>query len=289
MLRSFRGLALAAAVACGLAAAGQAAAAYTPKLSVSTNDDGTTLSFAVPATDDPTAQVAFYVPADWNTNVSLIEGEPVGTVQAKATAADLGNSVLPLTGTITAAVATTSITFAGATVPLSALAAQCGGTPSAYWLLNLSASGQTLTVPIFITNVLAGDPLEAFVAATLRICLPPPDVPAGTPGRAAFGAKLTEATLNVTAGFTSGAASRRRTRRGPARGTPPGRSSSSRSTASRRRSPSRRKRRARRRPSSRASSPRAARRSSAHPSRSWRAPRWSARSRPSPTGATRGP
>src|SRR5581483_2551126 len=31
----------------------------------------------------------------------------------------------------------------------------------------------------------------------LAICLPPPDVPSGTPGRAAFGAKLIEANLTL--------------------------------------------------------------------------------------------
>ena len=33
----------------------------------------------------------------------------------------------------------------------------------------------------------------AFASFTIQVCLPPPDVPAGTPGRATFGAKLVDA------------------------------------------------------------------------------------------------
>src|SRR5207302_1917715 len=37
----------------------------------------------------------------------------------------------------------------------------------------------------------------------LQVCLPPPDVPAGTPGRSAFGAKLFHAKLTLTNVFTT--------------------------------------------------------------------------------------
>src|SRR5256885_9771 len=41
---------------------------------------------------------------------------------------------------------------------------------------------------------------EASLGATkLVVCLPPPDVPVGTPGRATFGAKLLSATFSASA------------------------------------------------------------------------------------------
>ena len=51
-------------------------------------------------------------------------------------------------------------------------------------------------------------PQTAFGPAYIQICLPPPDVPAGTPGRATFGAKVYSAELAVNGVFsaaTSGA------------------------------------------------------------------------------------
>jgi hypothetical protein len=81
----------------------------------------------------------------------------------------------------------------------------CTGTAThtAFWILNLSASGQTLQVPAFIDDIPLTNPLSSTANTRIQICLPPPDVPAGTPGRAALGAKVVSATLNLTDVFSA--------------------------------------------------------------------------------------
>ena len=90
-------------------------------------------------------------------------------------------------------------------MPLGAAAIACTGTAThgAYWVLNLSASGQTLQVPAFVDDVPLTVPLSTVANNTIKICLPPPDVHAGTPGRASLGAKLVSATLNITDIFSA--------------------------------------------------------------------------------------
>ena len=185
--------------ACGLALVmtGPAAAALTPRLSASTSASASSIGYSQGATDDPVAKITFYVPSGFTALLAQPEGEQVGTVSATALAADLGNANLPLRGTIVAATATTTVTVSGQAVPLGAAATQCTGTAvhSAYWILNLTASGQTLQVPAYVDDVPLTSPLSDLANNSIQICLPPPDVPAGTPGRATFGAKLVSATL----------------------------------------------------------------------------------------------
>ncbi len=77
-------------------------------------------------------------------------------------------------------------------------------TPLATWVMVLTAAGQTLTVPTYLArrSRAAGSLGPAFIA----ICLPPPDVPVGTPGRATFGAKVYSAELTINGVFSSVAA-----------------------------------------------------------------------------------
>jgi hypothetical protein len=197
---------LAAPVVVALAFASAAAATVTPSFSATTTAQATIVSYAQQTGDDPVAALTFYVPVDYAALLAQPEGETVGTVSGTAIAADLANTPLQLKGNITAALATTTVSFAGATVPLSALAAIC--TPSvpvhtAYWILNLSASGQTLQVPAYVDDVPLSSPLANVANNAITICLPPPDVPAGTPGRASLGAKLVSATLSVTDVFSA--------------------------------------------------------------------------------------
>jgi len=71
-------------------------------------------------------------------------------------------------------------------------------------VLVLAAAGQTLEVPVFVDTT-SGP--EAQIGSTkIQVCLPPPDLPPGTPGRAAFGAKLFEATLALRNVFTNAGA-----------------------------------------------------------------------------------
>jgi hypothetical protein len=188
----------------GLALASPAWAAYAPRFGASSNDTSATFTYIQAASDDPAAQLIFYIPVDYVADLGDV-GFSVGKATAKATAADLGGSTLSLDGTIDPANATDTVSYGGANITLSAGATACTGTAThdAFWVLNLKASGNTLQVPVYVDRVPTTDPLVAVAWFRLTACLPPPDVPAGTPGRAAFGAKLTEATLNLE-GTTAG-------------------------------------------------------------------------------------
>jgi hypothetical protein len=95
---------------------------------------------------------------------------------------DLAGGLFPLTGKVVVA--------NPADPAIIAAAARCtpGVSNQATWVLNASLQGQTISIPVFVNKV---GPL-----VTQQICLPPPDVPVGTPGRATLGAKI------VTADFT---------------------------------------------------------------------------------------
>jgi hypothetical protein len=196
---------LAAPLVIALALVSTAAAGITPLFSATTTADATVVSYSQLPGDDPIAAVTFFVPVDYAALLAQPEGEVVGTVTAAAIAADLANSPLALKGTIVAASATTTITSSGASVALGTAAVACTGTAThgAYWVLNLSAAGQTLQVPAFVDDVPLTIPLSSIANNTITICLPPPDVPAGTPGRASLGAKLTSATLRITDVFSA--------------------------------------------------------------------------------------
>ena len=164
----------------GLAFAGSALASYGPKIVISSNDDySLSAGVVVPNTDDPTAKVAIYIPSQYT--VATAAPGKLGSVTATASAADLGGAVLPLTGELDA-IAPTAAT--------AAAAQQCGVTPAQTWNLHLTAAGQALDIPMFVVaSQVPGYPWS------LVVCLPPPDVPVGTPGRATFGAKLLSATF----------------------------------------------------------------------------------------------
>src|SRR4051794_22095463 len=100
MRKATRTAALGCAGAFALAAAGQALAAYTPKLVVQQGGGGTTIHLAIPSTDDPTSRLVFYAPAGTGANLSASAGSTIGTLDAKAAAGALGGATLPLTGTV---------------------------------------------------------------------------------------------------------------------------------------------------------------------------------------------
>jgi hypothetical protein len=189
MKRTIRIALLAGAVFASLAFAGSALASFAPKIVVSATTPGaaggaTRLGVLVGNADDPTAKATFYIPSAYQVGVPNA-GTTLGDVTATAAAADLGGAILPLTGNLLAA-APTSAT--------NAAAAACGVTPAQTWDLHLTAAGQVLDIPMFVTtSALPGYP------NALVVCLPPPDVPSGTPGRAVFGAKLLSATFTSSA------------------------------------------------------------------------------------------
>jgi hypothetical protein len=184
----------AAAAAATLVFAGGALAANTGKFTVSYSPTkagstgSTTIHFETPQTDDAIAAVTIFT----GTNFVNGGGAPntqIGKVDATAFAHD-ANLVLPLSGPVTT------------DDPAKHTADACSpGSNFAVWVMNLSAAGQTLPIPIYVNK--ATGPGAALGAYSLKICLPPWDVPAGTPGRSFQGAQLLDATLTLDKIFTA--------------------------------------------------------------------------------------
>jgi hypothetical protein len=193
MKKTIRIALLACAAVSSLAFAGTALASFAPKLVLSpatpsTSGGATRVGVVVGNADDPTAKVSFYVPTTYQVGTPAA-GTKLGDVTATAAAADLGGAVLPLTGELDAIAPTAATTAA---------AQACGVTPAQTWNLHLTAAGQALDIPLFVVAA-AGPEVASGYTTKLVVCLPPPDVPVGTPGRATFGAKL------LSASFTSSA------------------------------------------------------------------------------------
>ena len=185
-----------------LAFASQAFAAYTPKLAVQMGTAGTTIHLTIPSTDDPTALLVFYAPAGTVANLGATAGTTIGTLDAKAAAGALGGATLPLTGTVEARAADGTYLSSGVQVPLAAAATRCTGTAThaGFWVLKLTAAGQTLEVPLFVDPVSGA--LAVAASYSLTVCLPPSDIPESL-GGAAFGAKVFEANFTVKGVFTA--------------------------------------------------------------------------------------
>jgi hypothetical protein len=145
--------------------------------------DSTTIHVSIPQTTDGIAAVQIYVPSGYGATLGQPAGTSIGNVDATALAHD-GGLTLPLSGPVTT------------DDPSKTTANLCSpGTNAAVWNMNLSVAGQTLVVPIYV-NPTTG-PETALGAYKLKICLPPWDVPVGTPGRAFNGAQLLDAKFTV--------------------------------------------------------------------------------------------
>jgi hypothetical protein len=174
-----------------LVAVPAAMASYTSaKLEVTQAGAVTTVKASLDPNDDPTARVAISAPAGTQLTTNQAPGTVLGPVQAIVKALDLAGADLPLAGQLVVA--------APGQVPPATQAACIGSTtPLATWVMVLTAAGQTLTVPTYLLPQSNPQLGPAFIA----ICLPPPDVPAGTPGRATFGAKVYSAQLAINGVF----------------------------------------------------------------------------------------
>ncbi|MDQ3066488.1 MAG: hypothetical protein M3R12_04965 [Actinomycetota bacterium] len=212
MSRTIRILLLGLVSALALSSAGTALAAFnTPRLVVSDAKPvgSLTINYTQSATDDPVAKLTFYAAPEYNASVTRPAGTTIGTVTAQGTAADLGGALLPLTGTVQVRAANGTYLSGSTQVPIAAAATQCTGTAThtAFWVLILQAAGQTLELPVFVDSPAAppraGVDASQFASASIQACLPPPDVPAGTPGRATFGFKLTQVAFRVNSVFTT--------------------------------------------------------------------------------------
>ena len=192
MRKTIRAALFAAALLAALAFADSAFASFAPKLVVSNDTGGVSITVSVSNSDDPTSRVAIYVPAGYTVNPPAL-GSKLGDVVATASAADLGGAVLPLTGELDA------ISESALSPSAKASEASCiqGGTPSAIWDMHLAAAGQTLDIPMYVVPTTGVEQTAGI--AKIVTCLPPPDVPASNPNRAVFGAKLLSATFTTTA------------------------------------------------------------------------------------------
>jgi len=212
MNKAIRTLVLAVVSAIALSSAGTALAAYTtPKLLVTDAPPSTTINFTQEATDDPTAKLTFYAPPEYSASLTQPAGQTIGTVTAQGTAADLGGALLPLTGTVQVRAASGTYLSGTTQVPIATASQMCTQTTThtAYWVLILQAAGQTLELPVFVDSPAIGPQgtsAAAYASASIQACLPPPDVPVGTPVRATFGFKLTQVDFKVN-GVFSGATS----------------------------------------------------------------------------------
>ena len=176
-----------------------AMAAYTsPKLEVTQTAAGVVVKASLDPNDDPTAAVLIVAPNGTQLTTSQAPGTVLGPVKAIVKALDLAGADLPLEGQL--------IVAAPGQIPAATQAACIGPAvaPLAIWVMVLTAAGQTLQVPTYLVKT--GGALAQIGPAVIAICLPPPDVPAGTPGRATFGAKVYSAELAINGVFSSVAA-----------------------------------------------------------------------------------
>jgi hypothetical protein len=161
-----------------------------PKLGSSST---TLIHVAVAQTSDAVAQINIYTGANVAVNLGAAPGTTIGSVEAVVVAHDQGGITLPAAGNV--------ITDD----PAKHASDACSpGANQAVWIMNVSVGGQTLPIPIYVNKTTGA--AQALGAYNLKICLPPWDVPAGTPGRAAFGAQLTDARLTLKSIFTAPAA-----------------------------------------------------------------------------------
>jgi hypothetical protein len=178
-----------------LAFASAAFAANTASISVwhtpmvLAGSSSTTIHVSVPQATDGIAAVNIFVPSGYGATLNQPAGTGIGNVDATALAHD-GGLTLPLTGPVTT------------DDPAKHTTDACSpGTNAAVWNLNLSVAGQTLVVPVYVNPTVG--PATALGAYKLTICLPPWDVPVGTPGRAFEGAQLLDAKFTVNKIFTT--------------------------------------------------------------------------------------
>jgi hypothetical protein len=191
---------VAAASIATLASANAALAANTGSVTVwhtpqtLANSESTSIHVTVPQSTDPIARFNIYSAAGYTLNTSQAAGATIGTVDATALARDNGLT-LPLSGPV--------VTSDPATTANRTGSVQCAGAPQsqAVWIMNLGVAGNTLAIPLYVNPAVG--PERTLGGYKLSICLPPPDVPAGTPGRAFQGAQLLDALLTLKNVFTT--------------------------------------------------------------------------------------
>jgi hypothetical protein len=195
MNRATRAALAAAAIGAMLAFAGGAFAANTGTIAVwhtpmvLGGSSSTTIHISVPQTTDPIAAANIYVPSGYTLNLGPA-GANIGSVEATAFSRDT-SLTLPLSGTVT--------TDPPSSHTSDSTACARTATSAAVWILNLNVAGQTIALPVYVNPTAGAE--QALGAYKLSICLPPPDVPVGTPGRSANGAQVLDAKFTINGVF----------------------------------------------------------------------------------------
>ncbi len=172
-----------------------ALAAYTSaRLEVRLTGTSVTVKATLDPNDDPTASVRIFVPTGTQLTTTQAPGSVLGSVRAVVKALDLAGADVPFEG---------NVVVAAPGQVAAAIQTACIGTatPLQTWVLLLTAAGQSVPVPAFLVATTGAQ--AALGPAFIQICLQPPDVPAGTPGRAIFGAKLYSAELTIKGVFST--------------------------------------------------------------------------------------
>jgi hypothetical protein len=168
-----------------LAFAGNALA--TQKLSVKQTTTSLTIKVSQAQTDPQPLRISIYVPTGYTINASAAPGTKIGSTTGTVFSRD-ANIPLPLSGDVVA-------------VPPTTNAPLCDPVPHiAVWNLALAVAGQSINLPVHVDQLAGAE--AALGAYKLVVCLPPDDVPVGTPGRSANGARLLDATFTVDNVFT---------------------------------------------------------------------------------------
>ncbi len=177
-----------------LVAVPAAMAAYTsPKLEVTQTATGVVVKASLDPNDDPTAAVVIFAPSGTQLTTTQAPGTVLGPVRAIVKALDLAGADLPLEGQLVVA--------APGQVPAATQTACIGAAHAARHVGHGAHGGRTDAVRSHVPRR-HGRHAAALGPAFIGICLPPPDVPVGTPGRATFGAKVYSAELTINGVFS---------------------------------------------------------------------------------------
>jgi hypothetical protein len=172
----------------------------TQRLAVAQTATGVTIKVSQDQSDPQPQKITAYVPAGYDLKPTGAPGTTIGTATGQIFATD-PNINLALNGAGDVLVADES------KLPAEQVAACSPGPHLAVWDVHLTVFGQALDLYVYVSATSGG--ATALGAAKLEVCLPPVDVPAGTPGRAPNGAKLLDATFTVNNQLTLPTGSKR--------------------------------------------------------------------------------
>lgn len=148
---------------------------------------GVTLRYFLGSREDPTSVVRIAVPKGYDLTTTAAVGAAVGSVKASIFVGDLGRAV-NVSGSIRVA----------APESFGTQIAACTGstTQAAAWALTFNVAGTQLRIPVAVDTAVE-KPLSDVASASLTVCLLPPDVPRGAPGRAPLGSRVLSVELSL--------------------------------------------------------------------------------------------